>query len=282
MLRLGAHMSIAGGVDRAIERGLSIGCNTVQIFLKNNMQWTGKTLGSREARRFRARRRSARIHPVFAHSCYLINLAATDERIRQKSVAALIDEIERAQQWGVPFIVMHPGAHMGAGERAGLKKVARALDDVFRATARCRVKIALETTAGQGSNLGYRFEHLAEIFQRVGKPDRLAVCVDTCHVFAAGYDIRTSQGYERTIEELDNLVGCARVVAFHLNDSKKPLGSRVDRHEHIGKGCIGLRGFRHVLTDPRWRGRPMVLETPKSEDLHEDVKNLRVLRELLR
>jgi deoxyribonuclease-4 len=281
MIRLGAHMSMAGGVDRAIARGKSIGCDTIQIFLKNNMQWRGRKLLPAEIQRFGRLKHATGIRPVFAHSCYLINLAATDERIRRKSVAALIDEVRRAGQLSVPFIVMHPGAHLGAGERAGLRAIAGGLDEVFGDTAGSRVKIALETTAGQGTNLGYRFEHLAEIFQLVGEPKRLAVCVDTCHVFAAGYDIRTAKGYEKTVKELDRLVGCERVVAFHLNDSKRPLGSRVDRHEHIGKGRIGLNGFRLVLRDPRWDGLPMVLETPKSEDLHEDVRNLRVLRSLL-
>ncbi len=270
-------MSIAGGVDRALERGASVGCDAIQIFLKNNMQWAGRKLLPAEVDRFRAQRRV----PVFAHSTYLINLAATNRSFHRRSIAALIDEVERAAALGVPFIVMHPGAHMGAGEAAGLKKIARSLDAVFRATPRARVRIALETTAGQGTNLGYRFEHLAEIYQRVRKPMRLAVCVDTCHLFAAGYDIRTPRRYRQTMRELDRLVGCRQVVAFHLNDSKMPLGSRVDRHAHIGKGKIGLAGFRHVLRDRRWRRLPMVLETPKGEDLQEDVENLKVLRSLL-
>ncbi len=272
MIKLGAHMSIAGGVDRALERGVSIGCDVIQIFLKNNMQWRGRRFSAGEIRRFRAR-----ALPVFAHSCYLINLAAPNGRVRQRSIAALVDEIERATTLGVPFIVMHPGAHLGAGERAGLKAVARGLDEVFRATRRSPVKIALETTAGQGTNLGYRAEHLDAIFQACSFPSRLAVCVDTCHLFAAGYDIRTRQGYESAMKPLSRLP----VVAFHLNDSKRPLGSRVDRHEHIGKGWIGLAGFRRVLRDARWRDLPMVLETPKGKDMREDVRNLRVLRSLL-
>lgn len=265
-------MSIAGGVDRALERGVSVGCDVIQIFLKNNMQWRGRRFSAGEIRRFRAR-----TLPVFAHSCYLINLAAPDGRVRHRSIAALVDEIGRATALGVPFIVMHPGAHLGAGERAGLKAVARGLDEVFRATRRSPVKIALETTAGQGTNLGYRVEHLDAIFQACCFPSRLAVCVDTCHLFAAGYDIRTRQGYESAMKPLSRLP----VVAFHLNDSKRPLGSRVDRHEHIGRGQIGLAGFRRVLRDARWRDLPMVLETPKGKDMREDVRNLRVLRSLL-
>jgi len=280
MIRLGAHMSIAGGVDRALERGAWIGCDTVQIFLKNNMRWRGKKLTAAETRRFHAQRQATQIAPVFAHSCYLINLAAIHGPTLRRSIAAMIDEIQRATQLGVPFIVMHPGAHMGAGEKPGLRRVARSLNEVFRATRESPVRIALETTAGQGTNLGHRFEHLAEIMAAVAKPDRVAVCIDTCHLLAAGYDIRTPPGYRQTMNEFDRVVGLKHVVGFHLNDSKTPLGSRVDRHAHIGKGHIGLSGFRSVLRDGRWRGLPMVLETPKSDDLHEDVENLRVLRRL--
>ena len=269
-------MSIAGGVGRALERGASIGCDAIQIFLKNNMQWAAKPLTAGEVDRFKAR-----TIPVFAHSCYLINLATPDRRVRAKSVAAIVEETERATRLGVPFIVMHPGAHLGAGEVTGLRAVAGGLDEAFRAARGSPVRIALETTAGQGTYLGYRFEHLAEIFHRSHFPERLAVCVDTCHLFAAGYDIRTPKGYAATMQQLDSIIGRKCVVAFHLNDSKKPRGSRVDRHEHIGKGQIGVAGFRNVLHDPRWRDLPMVLETPKSDDMHEDVENLRVLRRLM-
>lgn len=270
-------MSIAGGVDRALERGASIGCTAIQIFLKNNMQWAGAPFAAAAVARFRERRTV----PVFAHSTYLINLAATNGQFRRRSIASLTDEIRRAAQLGVALIVLHPGSHMGAGEAAGLRAVAGSLDEVLDATAKLPVRVALETTAGQGTNLGYRFEHLAEIFARVKRPERLAVCVDTCHVFAAGYDLRTPAGYRKMVRELDRLVGVGQVAAFHLNDSKAPLGSRVDRHEHIGKGQIGLTGFRCVLRDRRWREVPMVLETPKGAEMREDVENLRVLRSLL-
>lgn len=274
-------MSIAGGVDRAVERGATIGCQTIQMFLKNNMQWHGRERTPAEIERYHAAVKTTGIKPVFAHSSYLINLAAPDSRLRQKSIAATIDEIERATVLGVPFIVMHPGAHMGTGEQTGLETVARSLDEVFRSTQESPVRIALETTAGQGTTLGHRFEHLAEIMRLVEQPQRLAVCVDTCHLHAAGYDLTTLKGYRATMRELAATVGRRNVVAFHLNDSKKPRGSRVDRHAHIGQGTIGLAGFRHVLRDARWRRVPMVLETPKSEDLHEDVENLRVLRRLI-
>jgi deoxyribonuclease-4 len=276
MPKLGSHMSIAGGVDRAVERGASIGCDAIQIFLKNNMQWAGKAYAAEEVRRFRAAVERTGI-AVFAHSGYLLNPCAPNPQFRQRSRDALIDEIQRATQLGVPFIVLHPGAHLGAGEEAGLKLVATTLDEAFRATRRSPVKIALETTAGQGTCLGHRFEHLAAIIAHSRHPDRLAVCVDTCHVFAAGYDIRTAAAYAGVARQLAKLP----VVGFHLNDSKKPLGARVDRHDHIGKGWLGLAAFRQVLNDRRWAKLPMALETPKSDDLHEDVENLRVLRGLL-
>lgn len=273
---LGAHMSIAGGVHRALERGASIGCASVQIFLKNNMQWAGSPLCAHEIACFRQHRL-----PAFAHSGYLLNLASPHAPNRRRSITALVDEIKRAAALGVPFIVMHPGAHLGAGEEAGLRTLARSLDVVFAATGGSKVQIALETTAGQGTCLGHRFEHLAYALEHCRRPKRLAICVDTCHLFAAGHDIRTPRGYETTMRDLDRVIGAEHVVAFHLNDSKKPLGSRVDRHEHIGKGHIGLTTFRCLLRDPRWAGLPMSLETPKGADLREDVENLRVLRKLL-
>ena len=273
-------MSIAGGVDRAIDRGASIDCGTVQIFLKSNMQWRGRALDTAEIQRFKQRQEETKIQPVFAHSSYLVNLAATNTMFLRMSVAAMVDEIQRADLLGVPFIVMHPGAHMGAGERRGLQRIVRSLNTIFRATRQSSVRIALETTAGQGTNLGHRFEHLAEIMEHVTNPERLAVCIDTCHLHAAGYDIRTPSAYRKTMKELDRVIGHKCVAAFHLNDSKTPLGSRVDRHAHIGKGYIGLSAFRCVLRDARWRKLPMVLETPKSDDLHEDVENLHVLRKL--
>ena len=236
-------MSITGGVDRAF--------------------------AAAEITRFRKHKL-----PAFAHSSYLINPASLNPEFRRKSVIALIDEINRATLLDVPFIVLHPGA------QGDLRAATESLDEAFAATQLSPVKIALETTAGQGSCLGHRFEHLAEIRQLSKYPNRLAVCVDTCHIFAAGYDIRTNRGYRATIAEMDQTFGGDKIVAFHLNDSKKPLGSRVDRHEHIGKGHLGLTAFRHILRDDRWRHLPMVLETPKGPDLAEDVLNLAVLRRL--
>ncbi len=282
MPRFGSHMSIAGGVSRAIDRGASIGCQSVQIFLKNNMQWQGAPLTTDEVQRFRQRCRETAIRPVFAHSSYLINLCAVKPSFLRKSIAALIDEVKRAALLGVPFIVLHPGSHMGKGEQHGLERVAESLVEVFRATPRARVRIALETTAGQGTNLGWCLEHLAEIYRLVGRRrGRLGVCVDTCHVFAAGHDLRTAAGYRRLMRVIDASVGLDQVLAFHVNDSKTSLGSRRDRHAHIGQGKIGLEGFRHLVRDRRWRETPMVLETPKSNDLHEDVENIQRLQALL-
>lgn len=278
MIALGAHMSIAGGVDKALDRGMAIGCEAIQIFLKNNLQWSGRLYDPAEVARFHAARRI----PVFAHSSYLINLAAADRALWQRSIAATVDELRRAARLGLPFVVLHPGAHGGAGEAAGLARVVAALDAVFDAAGDCRVRIALETTAGQGTSLGYRFEQLGAIIRACCQAARLAVCVDTAHVFAAGYDLRTPAGYRDMVGELDRQIGTRRVVAFHLNDSQTPLGSRVDRHAHIGRGQIGAAGFRRLLHDRRWDGLPMVLETPKGRNMRQDVVNLRLLRALRR
>jgi deoxyribonuclease-4 len=280
--RLGAHMSIAGGVQRAIERGARVGCQTIQIFLKSNVQWEAKPYSAQEVRAFRELQTASGIRPVFAHGCYLINLAAADEQVYARSVAALADEIHRADQLGLPFVVIHPGSHLGRGEAAGLRQVAQALKEILIRTAGCAAKIALETTAGQGSNLGHRFEHLAEIIERADGDGRLAVCLDTCHVFAAGYDIGAAKGCEKVFAEFERVIGFDRLVALHLNDSKNGLGSRLDRHEHIGKGKIGREGFRWIVNDARLQRLPMVLETPKGKDLKEDADNLRVLRSFVR
>ena len=253
----------------------------MQHFLKGNMQWQSRMYAGDEIDRYQKKLNETGITTVFAHSSYLINPATPSVILRKKSVTAIIDEIERATALGISFIVMHPGSHMGTGEKTGLESAAKCLDEAFQATRDSPVKIALETTAGQGTCLGYRFEHLAKIIDTSEFPKRLAVCIDTCHLFAAGYDIRTQLGYELTMKQFDITIGSHQVAALHLNDSKKMLGSRVDRHEHIGQGFIGLAAFQSVLSDKRWRGIPMVLETPKGEDMREDVRNLGVLRSLL-
>ncbi|MGQ9498256.1 MAG: deoxyribonuclease IV [Desulfotomaculales bacterium] len=278
---LGAHMSIAGGVDKAILRGRSIGCETIQIFTKSANQWRAKPLVPDEIARFRQAREESGINPVFGHTSYLINLGSPDEDLWQKSVDSFLVEMERCAALDLPYLVTHPGAHMGAGEDVGLRRIGRALDEILARTEGSGVIILLETTAGQGSNIGYRFEHLARLIEESAYPDRLGVCFDTCHAFAAGYDLRTPEAFHRTFEEFDTLIGIDRLKAIHLNDSRGDLGSRIDRHEHIGFGKLGLEPFRLLLNDPRFRNLPMVLETPKGPDMKEDVMNLATLRSLI-
>ncbi len=278
---LGAHMSIAGGLDKAIERGSSIGCTAIQIFTKNSNQWRTLPLREKEIRAFQVRRASWGKGPVFAHDSYLINLGSPDEMLYQKSLNAFQEEYDRCEALGLDFLVMHPGAHRGGGEEGCLTQIARAVKEVLSYSPRGETKILFEVTAGQGSNVGYRFEHLRVLLDASGPTERVGICFDTCHVFAAGYDLRTPRAYEQTMKTFDRVVGIDRIKAFHLNDSKKGLNCRVDRHEHIGKGAIGLEGFRALLNDERFSEVPKVLETPKGEDLAEDVVNLTTLRSLM-
>ena len=278
--RFGAHMSISGGLHTACERGRRAGCDVAQIFSKNQQQWRARPLTDEEIARFKEAQVTEGVPVVMVHDSYLINLAAPGDELWHKSIAAFREELERCALLGIPCLVTHPGAHVGSGEDAGLRRVAAALDLVFETGVGRDVIVLLETTAGQGSSLGRRFEELARIIEYSRHPERLGVCVDTCHIFAAGYDIRTPEAYAATIEELDRVIGIARVKAFHLNDSQKELGSRVDRHTHIGEGCIGLEGFRALVNDERFAGLPMVLETPKGDDLADDVRNLATLRSL--
>jgi len=277
---LGAHMSIAGGPDQAIDRALSVGCTALQIFVKNNMQWFAKPLPEREVAAFREHAVRDELGAIFGHTGYLINLAAKDPANHAKSQRSLEEELVRADQLGLPFLVLHPGAHVGAGEEAGLDKIVATLDDIFANLPDVETKIALEITAGQGTCLGYRFEHLGEIIERVEESDRLVVCLDTAHLFAAGFDISTEDGFRETMRDFDRIIGKERLAAFHLNDSKTALGSRVDRHEAIGKGKIGLEPFRVIMNEARYRKIPKVLETPKGKELQEDLENLEVLRGL--
>lgn len=278
---LGAHMSIAGGVGEALLRGRQAGCDCIQMFTKSSRQWASKPYTAEEVEAFRRNQAETGITTVIAHDSYLLNLGSPDEALRQRSVAGLADELERCETIGVPFLIAHPGSHVGAGEAAGIKAIARSIDEAHRACPGLKVRLALEITAGQGSNLGYSFAQMGRIFDAVEENERLRLCFDTEHAFAAGYDLRTAEGYERTFAELEQNVGLKRLVAFHLNDSKKPLNSRVDRHEHIGKGHLGRDTFRRLLNDPRFFGLPMCLETPKGPDLKEDIENLATLRELL-
>lgn len=279
-LPLGAHQSIAGGTPRAVERGLDAGCRVLQIFVKNNNRWVGKPIERPEAREFRSASREAGFARVIAHTSYLINLASPDADLRRKSIESLAEEIERCARLGIRDLVLHPGAHCGEGEVAGVARIAASLDEAFDRTGGARVRILLETAAGQGSCVGHRFEHLRDILGAVRTPRRVAACLDTCHVHAAGYDLVTRRGYAETIEAFDRTVGLARLAAIHVNDSKKPRGSRVDRHEHIGRGHIGRRGFRNLMTDPRLAAVPKFLETPKDDTLAFDRANLAALRRL--
>lgn len=273
-------MSIRGGVNMAIERARSIRCTAMQIFVKNNMQWFARPFRREEIKAFREHVQRPELAVVFAHANYLINLAATNPQFHANSVRALSEELERADQLGLPFIVLHPGAHMNAGEEAGLAKIIAALDRIFARLPKVKTRIALETTAGQGTSLGHTFQHLAEIIGNVRAPERLCVCLDTAHVFAAGHDLTSAAGTQRMFREFDRTIGLRYLAALHLNDSKTARGSRVDRHEHIGKGKIGLEAFRVIMRDRRFRKIPKVLETPKRKDLREDVENMRTLRGL--
>lgn len=281
MRLLGAHMSIAGGVDKAIERGQSIGCTAVQIFVKKNNQWFSKPLEKDEIERFIKLQKETGIF-MFAHAGYLINLASPDKDTYNKSMNSMLDELKRCESLKLPFIVLHPGSHRDQGEEKGLKKIAESINKLFNLTKGYKVKILLETTAGQGTNLGYKFEQIAKLLELAEEPDRLGVCFDTCHSFAAGYDIKSKEGYKKTWEEFDRIIGFKKLMAFHLNDSKREFGSRVDRHEHIGKGTLGKESFEHLLNDKRFKDRPMVIETPKDPEMNFDRMNLKHLRSLIR
>jgi len=279
---IGAHMSIAGGLHQALERGREVGCGAVQIFLKNQRQWAAKPLGPDEIRMFRVAHRQTGIRHVFAHSSYLINLASPDPTAWAQAVSAFTDELERGEALGLSCVVIHPGSHMGAGPEAGLGRVAAALDETLARTRGYRVKIALENTAGAGNSLGRTFGELATLINGVARPERIGVCIDTCHLFAAGYDLRTEVGYRRAMAECAAAVGYRRVLAFHLNDAKAPFGSGLDRHEHIGRGFLGLVPFRLILNDRRFTRIPKVLETPKEPEPTADLRNLATLRRLRR
>jgi deoxyribonuclease IV len=279
-LLAGAHMSIAGGMHRAFERGLKAGCRTIQVFLKNSNQWKAKPLTEQDRKLFREAQRKSGIRPVMAHDSYLINLASPDIFLRKKSIDAFIEEMERANFLGIPYLITHPGAHVGAGVEAGITRISDSLERALE-IVEPPVAVLLENTAGQGTSIGCCFEHLAAIIEKIPDSDRVGVCLDTCHLFAAGYDIRTEKGYETTMRDFDRLVGLRKIRAFHVNDSKKDLGSHVDRHAHIGEGCIGLEGFRRLVNDKRFVRIPKILETPKGPDLAEDIMNLATLKKLL-
>ncbi len=277
---LGAHTSIAGGVHNAILTGRKIGCDVVQIFSKNQMQWNGKPLSEEDVRKFRQATEETGVIPVTVHDAYLINLSSTNPDTYRRSYRAFVDELVRCEQLGVPYLVMHPGSHLGAGEEVGLQRIAESIVRAYRESGVRQTVVLLETTAGQGTNLGYRFEHLKQIIDIAGLGNRIAVCLDTCHIFAAGYDIRTLRAWEETKAEFDRIIGLEKLTAFHLNDSKRELGSRVDRHARIGQGEIGKDAFRILLNDPDLRHIPMILEIPGGDQAYrEDLVLLRSLVE---
>ena len=279
---LGAHMSIEGGLPNAFKHITKVNGEALQIFSKNQRQWRVPELTDVEIKSFLAAWEQWGKGPVAAHDSYLINLANPDASKASRAVTAFADEIIRADRLHIPFLIMHPGSHVGAGIDAGLKHLTSNLDRAFELAREAQsVMVLLETTAGQGTGIGARFEELAYVLTHSQFPKRLGVCLDTCHVFAAGYDLRTRAGYEKTFAAFDRIIGLERLRFFHINDSKKELSARVDRHEHIGKGKIGLQGFRLLLNDPRFQNHPMVLETPKEKDLKEDIENLKLLRSLM-
>lgn len=282
---LGCHMSIAGGYYKAVEAARRADCDVVQLFTKNNNQWRAKPISQEDVSLFAGALKEQRIAQPLSHASYLINLASHNPVLWEKSVDGMVVELQRASQLGIAYVVVHPGAHTGHSEQEGIDAVIRAIDEVHRRADGIAAQILLEATAGQGTCLGCRFEQLAAMITGVQQPDRVNVCIDTCHLFAAGYPLAERSDYLRTIRELDKVIGLDRVKAFHLNDSKKDLGSRVDRHEHIGRGKLGLTAFENLLNDRRFRRVPMYLETPKglNDDGEDwDTINMRTLRDLLK
>jgi len=279
-MKLGAHVSAAGGVGNAPGNAEAIGAECFQLFTRNQNRWSSKPIAGAQVERYRAELMRTGVGPVLAHDSYLINLATDDPEKLARSTVAFGDEILRADLLGIPYLVAHPGSHLGDGVATGLRRFARNLDVCLEAAGpSSRVEILLETTAGQGSNLGFEFEQLRDILGLSSHADRLGVCVDTCHIFAAGYDIRTLEAYEATVARLSETVGLDRVRAWHLNDSKRELGSRVDRHADLGEGQIGLDAFRHLVRDPRWAGLPGCLETPGGPDAWRvELQTLRQMR----
>jgi deoxyribonuclease-4 len=287
--RLGAHMSVAGGLPRAVERAVVHRCDALQVFAKNASQWRGRIIPPEEIREFRAKVKAAGIWPVVSHASYLINLASTNRALRRQSIAAMADELDRAEALGLLGVVLHPGCYTAGNEADGLSLIADALLGLLRDRRRGKTMVLLEQTAGQGTALGATFEQLASIIARMEDHVRVGVCLDTCHLLAAGYDIVSPEGYAATFKQFGRVVGFDRLRAFHVNDSKRPLGSRVDRHEHIGQGHLGLEPFRRLVNDRRFRALPMLLETPKGEGKASgpiavdpmDEQNLNALRSLI-
>lgn len=278
---LGAHVSIAGGIHNAVDRGVASGCGVIQIFTQNSNQWKGKSVSDADVQLFRDKLASSGISHVMSHDIYLINLAAAPGEVQEKSLVGFKEELERCARLGIDKIVMHPGSHNGDGEEVGIRRVCEAFDLLFDMVPQYTGKVLLENTAGQGSNLGYQFAHLKAIIEGSSHPTRFGVCFDTCHAFASGYPIADRDGYKRTFDEFDSALGIEKLLAFHLNDSKKGLGCKVDRHEHIGAGALGLEPFRFILNDPHFTLIPKFIETPKGDAEEMDAVNLGLLRSLV-
>lgn len=279
---LGAHTSTSGGVSKSVDLAEKFCFTAMQIFTKNNNRWFQKPFEEKEIEAFKTKLKNSKIKFVVSHDSYLINLCGTDKEMLKKSRIALIDELERCELLGIPHLNFHPGSHLGAGEDDGIKLITESINIVHDKTKGYKVSSMLETTAGQGSAIGYRFEQLQKIIDLVEQKERMTVCIDTAHVFTAGYDIKNPMNFKKVIKEFDDIIGLERLKCFHMNDSKKELGSRVDRHEHIGKGFIGTEGFSNIMNDERLREIPKILETPKGKDQLEDLENLKVLRGLIK
>ncbi len=279
---LGAHTSIQGGVAESIPLAEKLKFTAMQIFTKNNNRWFAKPLNESEISLFKSQLINSNIKFVAAHDCYLINLCAKDKEILNKSRTAFIDELERCELLGIPYLNFHPGSHGGIGEEDGIKLIAESLNIAHQKTKGYKVSSMLETTAGQGTAIGYRFEQLRKIIDLIENKDRMTVCIDTAHIFAAGYDIKDEKNYKKVINEFDEIIDFERLKCFHMNDSKKDIGSRVDRHEHIGKGFIGIEGFKNIMTDKRIENVPKILETPKGKECKEDLKNIKLLKSLIK
>lgn len=279
---LGAHLSVAGGVDKSFQRAVDLNCTAFQIFTKSNRQWQAKDLTPDEIDRYHEQQQATGITPVVCHASYLLNLGTPDEVLWHKSIEALVIELERCEQLKIPYLVLHPGSHVKSGPEAGLVRIAQALDIIHDRLNGYEVQVALEISAGQGTSLGSSFEEIRQMLDRTKNPERLAVCFDTCHALVAGYEFRTPETYEAMLQEFDRIIGLDRLKVIHLNDSEKDLGSHVDRHAHIGEGCIGLEAFGYFLNDPRFKTTPFLLETPVDNDPEDNERNLKALRSLIK
>ena len=275
---LGSHLSVSGGPWKAVEEAIELEIRALQIFTKNASRWVQKPIDPKHVEKLHAAVEEWGAHPLLSHDSYLINLASPKEELFQKSIAAFADELERAELLGLDFLVMHPGAHVGSGVEAGIERIAAGMREAFDRVPHVKTRVLLENTAGGGSTMGRSFEELRDLLAAIDTPERTGTCIDTCHMFAAGYELRTEEGYQETMKQLDKVLGARRVFALHLNDSKGDLGSHLDRHMHIGDGLIGKKGFQFVMQDDRFAGIPKILETPKVEDM--DQQNLSLLEKL--